>query len=507
MYNRKNLQKNETPVCKMIIVSLFLFLFILIPPIFSYNWFQYPTYQEYVAFLEQCQTNYPAIAKLYNLGPSGVASMNHHIYALRISDNVALNESEPRYLEVSSLHGDETINYVNTLHMIDTILTSYGTDARFTALVDSLEMWFVPNLNPDGTYPLGDLTVRNARRYNVANGWDLDRNHRCVCMRGTHGDFGLYTYLAKEVEALRGLQDRYLFNYLQNMRAGTEAVVWPFSGKPNRPCDENWYRWMAGKIVDQIHVDCNNNGYMTSCGGDGIGNFYNEMYEAHGTLSDMQAFYGHGKALTLILSVRKNPAESDLPRLWDYQKEALIQSYEVLYKNGLHGIVTDSATGKPVNRVKISRSGEFDSAEVYTDSAGRYVKFMNTGVCTLTFSKEGYYPYIVEDFDFASYTDRYDINVRLVPLGSRARSSVTEGSGAFTIRTFNNTVSVSCNSHIKHAMIYSLNGKIVNSMTVQGSTARWDGKDTKGQYAVGGIYIISLLAGKKPYTAKVLLLP
>jgi hypothetical protein len=342
----------------------------------SADWFDYPDYDEYVAFLDKWEEDFPEICKKYHLGPSGEARLNHDIYAIRISDNVAVNEPEPRYLETNTIHGDETLNYMNCLHMIDTILNSYGSDTRITTLVDSIEMCFVPNMNPDGTYPLGDNTVSNARRYNVANGWDLNRNSPSPSLNAQETEtYGRYDFYAKETEALMLLQSWYKFQFAQDQHGGTETYLWPYGGTYVRPKDEEWYRALCIKLRNQIWDDCGNSWYMTSCK-NGIGNVYHDLYQCTGIRCDMNDWVGNGFSLTLESSVDKNLPASKLRDHWEWCREALFMSMEILYKYGLHGIVTDEMTGQPINKVKIIREGDLPNRNQLTDSCGRYVSIL-----------------------------------------------------------------------------------------------------------------------------------
>ena len=61
------------------------------------------------------------------------------------------------------------------LRLIDSLLTTYGSDTRITNMVDEMEIWINPLANPDGTYNGGNHTVSGATRGN-ANGYDLNRN-------------------------------------------------------------------------------------------------------------------------------------------------------------------------------------------------------------------------------------------------------------------------------------------------------------------------------------------
>jgi hypothetical protein len=462
------------------------------------DWYQYPTYQEYLGFLDKWERDYPEICKVYELGASGVASKNHDIYGVRISDNVTENEPEPRYLETNTIHGDETLNFMNCLHMIDTLLTRYGSDARITALVDSLEMWFVPNMNPDGTYPSGDNTVANARRYNVANGWDLNRNNPCPCERGSHKLYGLYTFYSEETKALMKLHGMYKFQFAQDQHGGTETYLWPYGGIITRCKDENWYKWLTKMLVDQIHDDCGNNGYMTSCGGDGIGHIYTELYECHGIRCDMNDWVGNGFSVTLESSVRKNLAESDLARHWRYCKEALFLSMEIMYKNGLHGIVTDGATGEPLNKVSIIREGDLANRNQLTDSAGRYVTYMNTGTYDLTFKLDGYKDYVEQNFNFASYTAKYYLHVKLYKEGTGIKTKMKNMKAVPYMGGIRfEEIPVDRNAQVG---IYDIKGKLIRVLSPYNNSVVWDGMDTGSRFVSSGCYVMKIKSNNETYT-------
>jgi len=461
------------------------------------DWYTYPTYQAYVDILKKFESDYPAICKMYTLGPSGVASKNHYIYALRISDNVTKCEPEPRYLETNTIHGDEVLNMMNCLHMMDTILSSYGKVDRFTKLVDSLEMWFIPNMNPDGTYPSGDNTVQNAQRANLADNFDLNRNNPCPCAQGTHKQYGLYTKYSMETQALMKLQSWYKFPFAQDQHGGTETYLWPYGGIDSRPKDEDWYKWFTKYLVDQIHKDCNNNGYMTSCGGDGIGNIRWELYECHGIRADMNDWVGNGKSITLESSVVKKLPAADLEKHWKWCKEALLMSMETMYKTGLHGIVTDSVTGAPLLKVEVTRNGDTLTTNVngmiLTDSCGRYLKYMTKGTYTLKFKKAGYVTKLIPGFAVTDYTTRTNLNVKLWPENPNAidNNNLQTDKNFVRIASYKNGIRISSSNLSKNAQagIYNVSGKLVKMLP---STLVWDGIDSNGKMVGNGCYVVKI---------------
>lgn len=466
------------------------------------DWYTYPSYQAYVGFVEKFEDDYPEICKMYNLGQSGVDNMNHHIYALRISDNVAVNEAESRYLETNTIHGDEVLNLMNCLHMVDTILKSYvAGQSRFVKMVDSLEMWFLPNLNPDGTYPRGDNTVQYAQRRSVKDDFDLNRNNPCPCNVGNHELYGLYNYWSNETKALQLLHSWYKFPFAQDQHGGTETYLWPYGGIQTRPKDEDFYKWFTDYLVDQIHDDCNNNGYMTSCGGDGVGNIYNELYECHGIRCDMNDWAGNGISLTLESSHQKLLNENELEEKWLWCKEALLMSYEVCYQNGLHGIVTDSATGDPIFGVEVTRIGDtltqWVNGMVLTDSCGRYVKYMNKGKHKFIFKKDGYQTKEIPNFDISSYTERYDLNVKLWDGTTGIENNTALNKNTIKITPLRNGIRINTGTLSKNALIgiYNVSGKLVT--TLPASNAVWEGRDRSGKVVSNGCYIVRIKNGNQ----------
>ena len=117
---------------------------------------------------------------------------------------------------------------MTVLHMIDTLISSYGTDERITELVDYAELWILPLVNPDGVYYGGDNTVQSARRNN-ANNKDLNLNWHCPCMEGNHKFFGIYDSLEPETKTLIDFHKTRRFNLSINTCCGAGVILWPFA--------------------------------------------------------------------------------------------------------------------------------------------------------------------------------------------------------------------------------------------------------------------------------------
>ncbi len=468
------------------------------------NWDQYPYYTAYEKIMEKWARDYPEICSLHDLGPS---VNNRKILALKISDSVAVNEPEPRLMQIATQHGDELINFMFTLHTIDTLLSSYKNDDRLTRLVDMIEFWFCPLVNPDATYVGGDTTISKAQRRNM-NNKDLDRNWPCACMIGDHKLFGEYKVQEPEIMALMGLHERYTFNLHIDMHGGTEAVVWPYGGKQEKACDEKWYMWACERMAVQMQDDANNNGYMTSCGNDGIGHLFSELYEAHGARIDFCDRYAHIKGVRFENWVRKKiPEASELFQFWPLNREAIFQYYELLL-TGIQGVVTDASTKKPIHQVNITADGhDYDSADVYTDSTGFFCRFIETGSYSFTFSHPDYGDTTVSGIHFSNYDDKIILNVELGnPV--EVKHDIDAAKHSISLVPLENGIKIQNRrgpDNPLYVSIYTLKGKRLRLIYTRSGSVVWNGKDSQGNLVGTGCYIIHVRNGQHHFTKEFLL--
>jgi len=171
--------------------------------------------------------------------------------------------------------------------------------------------------------------------------------------------------------------------------------------------------------------------------------------------------------------------------------------YELLY-TGIQGIVSDGITKLPIYNAKMTRNGDFDNAEVYTDSAGFYCRFTTKGNYTLTFSHPDYQSRTFSNFSVDDYTKKYPLDVELWPIGTNSNNNLDYDKNSVTITPYKNGFRInSRNTGINvKAGIYSINGKLIRMLPVAaGAEIVWDGTDTSGRLSGNGCYIVSVLAG------------
>ncbi len=143
----------------------------------------YKDLTEIRAFLVATETAYPAIAKRYSIGASNNA---RPMYAMKISDNVAVDEDEPVVFFNGQHHAREVMSTEVALDIIEYLTTRYATDPNVQRWVNGREIWIVPTVNPDGNYIVfntDDFWRKNARdnnnngSFDSGDGVDINRNY------------------------------------------------------------------------------------------------------------------------------------------------------------------------------------------------------------------------------------------------------------------------------------------------------------------------------------------
>ncbi len=106
------------------------------------------------------------------------------IYAVKISDNLVMDEEEPEILIDAAIHSREVITPEIALSFMEWLTEGYEVDPVATYIVNNRELWVIPIVNPDGYIhneeiaPYGGGMWRKNRRDNGDGtmGVDLNRN-------------------------------------------------------------------------------------------------------------------------------------------------------------------------------------------------------------------------------------------------------------------------------------------------------------------------------------------
>jgi hypothetical protein len=344
-------------------------------------WNFYPTYPQYVSIMNTFASTYPSICHLDTIGRTTSGRL---LLALKISDSVNYDRGAPQVLLTSSIHGDEYTGYIMMLHLIDTLLNSYGTSTRLTNIVHNTQLYINPLANPDGTYYGGDNTVGNARRTNQFN-VDMNRNYPDPAA-GQHPD-GLQWQ--PETMAFMNYADHHHLSLSFNLHGGAEVVNYPWDTWSRLTADDSWWKYVGKEFADTCHK-YGPSGYFTNPKPSGYTDGY-AWYTITGGRQDYHNYFKHDREVTIEISVTKNPPASALLTYW---KDLYHSFFNFIEQSsyGINGKVYDSVTYSPIAAKVLISTHDLDSSFVYsTLPTGWYFRYIDTGPWSLTFSAPGYY--------------------------------------------------------------------------------------------------------------------
>lgn len=363
----------------------------------TYEWDAYPTYDAYEAMMYEFETDFPDKCEILTLG---TLSSGRKILVAHINNGVT--EGKPKFLYSSTMHGDETTGYMLMLRLIDYILENQ-TAAEVQNVLNNIDLFICPAANPDGTYYGGNATVNGSRRAN-GSGIDLNRNYPDF-NDGPHPDGNAY---APETEWFMQLAEDYQFTMAANYHGGAEVMNYPWDNETSLHVDDAWWQYVSRQYADLCHQV--NSNYMTYLN-NGITNGA-QWYQIGGGRQDFMNYYHQCREVCIECSDTKCPSGSQLPNFWNINFNSIF-AYMNQCLCGLHGVVTDSISGAPINaRVTIVGHDQNYSVVESQLPAGDYHRPVKGGTYTVRFTANGYYPkeYTVAVVD----GETTNLNVQLV---------------------------------------------------------------------------------------------
>jgi carboxypeptidase D len=347
----------------------------------------YHSYATLTTELQAYAAAYPAITRLISLGES---VQGRELWALLITDNPLVDEIEPEFKYVSTMHGDEPVGTETCLYFIDHLLTNYGVDTNITTLVNETAIWIVPLMNPDG--------LELGTRFN-ANGFDLNRS-----FPDYPADYSINVWnggpnlseLEPEVEHLMTWSLAHSFVLSANFHTGAVVASYPYDGDPPIPTavpaptpDDALFRDLASTYASNNPPMLANN---TAPFSNGTVNG-NEWYIVQGGMQDWMYRYLGDDEITIELATPKRPSQSLLASYWNNNRAAML-AYLAWVHRGVRGVVTDIDTGDPVYGF-INVDG--NSQPVFPDpDEGDYYRLLRPGTYDLQFIALGYEPMTVQ---------------------------------------------------------------------------------------------------------------
>jgi carboxypeptidase T len=180
----------------------------------------------------------PDLAQVIDIGDS---LEGRNIYALKISDNVGMQENEASIIFLGCHHAREWISVEVPYLLGEYLVENYDTNTEVRRLVDNCEIWIVPLVNPDGL----EYSIHFYRywRKNMRDngdgtfGVDLNRNYG---YEWGHDNLGSSPFPASEVyrgpgpftepeiQAVRDLFAQQNFQALISYHSYSQVILYPW---------------------------------------------------------------------------------------------------------------------------------------------------------------------------------------------------------------------------------------------------------------------------------------
>ena len=219
----------------------------------------YHTYTEMAAAIKATADAHPAIAQRFSIGTS---YQGRHLWAMKISDNVATDENEPEVMYDGGHHADEHMGVEMALRIMHWLADGYGSDPRITNIVNTREIWILFNVNPDGSerdIAAGRFHYWRKNRQPTAGtpyiGTDLNRNYgyrwggggrtssnpQAITYRGPKAFSAPETRAVRDFLASRVVGGRQQIRTAITFHEAGRLVMWPYGyTTTDVPGDMTW---------------------------------------------------------------------------------------------------------------------------------------------------------------------------------------------------------------------------------------------------------------------------
>ncbi len=332
-------------------------------------------FHDYAAMTTELQRIAGAFPEITTLESAGKSVEGRDLWLLKVSDNAATEEDEPKLLYIANMHGDETVGRELMIYLARLLTDQYGHDPRITNLVNSAQIYIMASMNPDG--------YEKEQRYN-AEGVDLNRDFPDFSSDPHDTPAGR----APETQAIMALHARHHFIMSLNFHGGEVVFNVPWDTKANGSATERFGDDSLLQMAGRQYADTNATMHANTGGSFDRGLTYGyEWYEVNGGMQDWSIFYRNSIHATVELSYTKWPSAANLPAMWNENKEGLLKYLEQALV-GAHVKIVDEAR-QPVR-----------GATVRVSSAARDVSYASNVIHrpaigaaqTLRISAAGYLP-------------------------------------------------------------------------------------------------------------------
>ena len=334
----------------------------------------WPTFEEFTARIQAIANSYPSIVRMISLGKT---VQGRDLWCLKISDYPDIEEDEPEFRYLSTMHGNEGVGTEMTIRLAEQLTLSYGSDPNLTNYVNEMEIWLCPIYNPDGYV--------NFSRYN-AHGEELNRDFPDPITNPTTCA-GVKAGCEPETSAYMNFGSTHTFVMGANYHTGALVVNYPWDGSGHNPVDSP-----DNNLYYTYSVDYARRNSMIWNGGftNGVTEGW-RWYTIRGGIQDW-AYNWHGEHhVTIELSNSQPPPFSQMDNYWNSNHDAMI-FWMGRTLTGVRGKVVDARNSVPLNAtLNVFQNSRSAGMPVYTDpTVGDYHRMLLTGNYNLVANAAGY---------------------------------------------------------------------------------------------------------------------
>ncbi len=364
----------------------------------------YKSLEEIENQLRFLELKYPKIVHLEKIGQSTAFKLP--IWAVKLSDHAATREDEPRILFTGVHHAREPIGANICLNILETMCREYGRDAQVTRWVDSIEIWFVPVVNPDGYKYVLDNNLgfpwwRKNMRDNdgdglfnpLFDGVDLNRNYDYNWREGGDGKPSSWFYRGRQPFSENETRSIWKLALRENFVVGIsyhsygESILFPW-GNYDRPPDLELIMDVAANLARRIRKES--------------GRGYYSVLPLNGRVGQSSIWmYGHLRALDYIVEVGTEyfPADEVVPFILEQQLRGAYYLFGRMLETGVKGYVFDAESHEPLlASVEVRELAADHVRPRMTDPQfGSFYRLLNPGRYSFEIRSEGYLPRVIRN--------------------------------------------------------------------------------------------------------------
>jgi len=406
----------------------------------------YHRYDQMKAVLDSLVSIAPTFVRVDSIGHSQVNQTP--IWAIKLSQNAAVDRDVPRILFIGDIHSEEIIGQEIIISNIKEFIQRRNV-SPYNNWFQNLEMWFIPSMNPDGLEVVmsgADLTYRKNKRDNNLNGVldfvqgqgndvdgvDLNRNFSSHWIQGDSlyapSGYEIYDYYRgpapfseSETIAIKNLMEKYQFVYSvvwHSSRTGnlSEKVYPPFNFKYVRPAPDLDINNSIGQNFANKILKQSGSGYYENA--PSLGRVSTSNIWAYLALGTIQLVVECGTAdIQPNQQILNNTVQRCTEAVKWLLNRAMPFNDQQMELSALTGKITNSSTGNPV-RAEIIVHGR-DSKQLFPRMSnaeyGRYWRPLLAGNYTITVQAKGYESKTISNITVNSGGWK-TVNVQLDPL-------------------------------------------------------------------------------------------